>query len=185
MSRWQPDTGERLSKAALELFQERGFDTVTVSEIALHAGLTERTFFRYFTDKREVLFGGRQVLESTFKDSICSSTAATPLQMVTEALYSVGELMEPRRPFSRQRQAIIMSNHDLQERELLKMEFLSGIIATALKEKNVPETTANLTADMAITVFKNAFAQWVNPYDPLTLRDHMDAILRQFKSIVG
>ena len=58
MSRWEPDARGRLEKAALALYGERGFENTTVAEIADRAGLTERTFFRYFTDKREVLFAG-------------------------------------------------------------------------------------------------------------------------------
>ncbi len=185
MSRWQPDAGERLGKAAMELFQERGFDETTVADIAQRAGLTERTFFRYFTDKREVLFGGRKILEDTYRSIIAASDATTPLEIVTEALYAVGDLMEPRRSFSRKRQTVIMSNHDLQERELLKMEFLSTVIADALIQKDVPATSAKLTADMAITVFRAAFTEWVKPGGLTTLNNHIEILLKQFKSIVG
>ena len=56
VARWKPNARSRLEKAALELYSERGFQQVTVAEIAQRAGLTERTFFRHFADKREVLF---------------------------------------------------------------------------------------------------------------------------------
>src|SRR5215471_5784528 len=55
MGRWEPNARGRLEQAALELFLERGFEQATVTEIARRAGLTQRTFFRYFADKREVL----------------------------------------------------------------------------------------------------------------------------------
>ena len=58
MPRWEGDAAGRLERAALELFDERGFDRTTVSQIAKRAGLNERSFYRYFSDKREVLFGG-------------------------------------------------------------------------------------------------------------------------------
>lgn len=185
MSRWQPNAGERLAKAAMELFQERGFDETTVADIAQLAGLTERTFFRYFTDKREVLFGGRKILEDTYRSTIAESNATTPIDIAAESLYAVGALMEPRRVFSRQRQTIIASNHDLQERELLKMQFLSETIADALSKKGIPKPTAELTADMTTTVFKVAFAEWVKPDDMSTLNHHIEILLRQFRSIVG
>jgi hypothetical protein len=50
MSRWEPNARGRLEQAALDLYQERGFEQTMVTEIAERAGLTERTFFRYFAD---------------------------------------------------------------------------------------------------------------------------------------
>ena len=64
MGRWEPDARGRLAKAALELYSEQGFDQTTVEDIARRAGLTERTFFRHFSDKREVLFSGASALET-------------------------------------------------------------------------------------------------------------------------
>jgi hypothetical protein len=58
MTRWEPNARGRLEQAALALYGERGFENTTVAEIAARAGLTERTFFRHFADKREVLFAG-------------------------------------------------------------------------------------------------------------------------------
>ena len=66
MGRWKPDARGRLEQAAFELFTERGFEQTTVAEIAERAGLTERTFFRYFADKREVLFAGADALQELF-----------------------------------------------------------------------------------------------------------------------
>ena len=77
MGRWEPDSRGRLQEAALALFSEHGFDQTTAAEIAARAGLTERTFFRHFADKREVLFGGSEVLQ----ERIVSDVAAAPASM--------------------------------------------------------------------------------------------------------
>ena len=78
MGRWEPDARGRLEQAALELFEERGYARTTVGDIASRAGLTERTFFRYFTDKREVLFSGSGAVESLMVESIAAAPATTP-----------------------------------------------------------------------------------------------------------
>src|SRR5277367_6544952 len=107
MGRWEPDARGRLAKAAMELYAEHGFDQTTVAEIAARAGLTERTFFRHFTDKREVLFSGAQALQELLVSAVVTAPArATPLEMVTLALEAAGNLFNDRRGFSVQRQRI-------------------------------------------------------------------------------
>ena len=79
MTRWEPGAPERLAQAALELYAERGFEQTTVAEIAKRAGLTERTFFRHFTDKREVLFAGQDDFQRLFVTEVEAAPAdATP-----------------------------------------------------------------------------------------------------------
>src|SRR5580698_901299 len=98
MARWEPDARGRLEKAAMELFQERGYERTTVEEIAARAGLTERTFFRYFADKREVLFSGGKALEKGIVERIAQAPAdASPLAVVAAAFVAVGAELEDRR----------------------------------------------------------------------------------------
>ncbi len=73
MSRWEPNARGRLEQAALELYCERGFEQTTVAEIAERAGLTERTFFRYFADKREVLFAGGVTLQELLVSAVAGA----------------------------------------------------------------------------------------------------------------
>ena len=97
MSRWEPNARGRLEEAALELYTERGFDETTVAEIAERAGLTERTFFRHFADKREVLFGGQDALLALFVNTIVDAPdSMSPIDAVGAALEAAGPVFEGR-----------------------------------------------------------------------------------------
>ena len=163
MSRWQPNARGRLEQAALELYTERGFDQTTVAEIAERAGLTERTFFRYFADKREVLFWGQGALmELVTKHIADAPDSASPIDAVGGALQAVGEMFEGRRDHARRRQAVIAANPGLQERELIKLSLLASAIADGLGRRGVGEPAAKLTAETGVAVFKVAFDRWIN-----------------------
>jgi AcrR family transcriptional regulator len=162
MVRWEPDSRGRLAQAALVLYGERGFDQTTVAEIAERAGLTERTFFRHFTDKREVLFAGARELQDLMVTSVLDAPAsATPFEAVTLALDATGNLFDPRREFSMQRQRIINGSTELQERELIKLATLAAALADALRQRGVDDPTAGLTGEVAISIFKISFERWV------------------------
>jgi AcrR family transcriptional regulator len=163
MSRWEPNARERLARAALELYRERGFDQTTAAEIAERAGLTERTFFRYFADKREVLFSGQDRLREIYVTTIAAAPeSATPMEMVAAALQAVTPVFDERREFGRQRQAVIASHPELQERELLKRAALATAIAEALRQRGVAEPAASLAAESGVIVFKTAYTSWAS-----------------------
>src|SRR5262249_50547947 len=148
MSRWEPDSRGRLERAALALYRERGFDQTTVAEIAARAGLTERTFFRHFTDKREVLFWGQAAMCEALVSSLTDAPASVPpLEAIARALEGIGAFLEERRELARQRQAVIAANPELQERDLLKLAALAAAMAEALRRRGVAEPTASLTAE--------------------------------------
>jgi AcrR family transcriptional regulator len=181
MGRWEPNARGRLEQAAMELYIERGFEQTTVAEIASRAGLTERTFFRHFADKREVLFWGSGMLQDLMVGAVTGAPdSAAPLDAVAAAVEAAGAMMEERREAVRQRQAIIAANPELQERELIKLASLSAAIAGALRQRGVAEPAASLTAEAGIAVFKIAFAQWVDdtgqPGLPQVIRDAMDEL---------
>ncbi|KAA0110673.1 TetR family transcriptional regulator [Mycolicibacterium sp. P1-5] len=162
MGRWEPDAQGRLQQAALTLYAEQGFDQTTVAEIAERAGLTERTFFRYFADKREVLFGGQGLLLDQLTTSIAAAAdSATPLDIVSIALQSVALIFDDRRDASRLRQAVIDTNPALQERELTKLSALAAAMADGLVGRGVAETTARLAGESGAAVFRLAFEQWL------------------------
>src|SRR5579862_6782159 len=132
MVRWEPDSRGRLEQAALALYGEHGFENTTVAEIAARAGLTERTFFRYFTDKREVLFWGAGTLREVLVIAVAAAPAsAAPIDAVTDALEAAGALLQERRDSARQRQAVIAASTELRERELIKLASLASALADA------------------------------------------------------
>ena len=111
MARWEPDASGRLVEAAMQLYRERGFDRTTVADIAARAGLTERTFFRYFADKREVLFSGSGTLQDLLVDRVARAPASMPpLDAVAGALVESASFFEHRRDFARQRHALIVAH---------------------------------------------------------------------------
>ena len=162
VGRWQPDARGRLQRAALELYAERGFEETTVADIAERAGVTERTFFRHFADKREVLFDGSNELQRRVVAAVEAAPASLPpLAVIGAAMVSVGPMLDERRPYSQTRSRVIASNASLQERELLKMSALSVAVADALRGRGVAEPAASLMADTGVTVFKVGFERWV------------------------
>src|SRR5581483_9287188 len=107
MGRWEPDARGRLERAALDLYVQRGFDATTVAEIAERAGLTERTFFRHFADKREVLFAGSADLVALLDERVASAPKTkSPIAAVGAALEAAGALIQERGEWSKQRQAV-------------------------------------------------------------------------------
>src|SRR5271170_5071517 len=146
VTRWQPNARGRLAQAAMELYAERGFDQTTVAEIAQRAGLTERTFFRHFADKREVLFAGGDALQELLVSAVADAPdGLAPLDMAAAGIEAAAALIQERPEFARARQAIIAASAELRERELIKLASLSAALAEALRERGVEDPTATLT----------------------------------------
>ena len=181
MGRWEPNARGRLEQAALELYLERGFEQATVAEIAQRAGLTERTFFRHFADKREVLFAGGDALRDLLVTTVAGAPdAAAPIDAVVAALEAAGAVLQGRRDHARRRQAVIAAHTGLKERELIKLASLAAALAEALRRRGVADPAASLTAEAGIAVFKVAFDRWINatgrPDLPQLIRDSLDEL---------
>jgi AcrR family transcriptional regulator len=162
VGRWEPDARGRLARAALELYAEAGYEQTTVADIAVRAGVTERTFFRYFADKREVLFDASGELQRRVVDGLAAAPASlAPVDAVARAFEGAAALLEERRDFSRQRAATIAANPSLQERELLKFASLGAAVADALRARGVAEPAATLAAETGVTIFRVGFEKWV------------------------
>ena len=187
MGRWAPDARGRLERAALELYGEHGFDSTTVAEIAERAGLTERTFFRHFADKREVLFFGAAALQAFLVNEVDNAPpSARPIETVTAALdAAAAAFFEERRDFARQRQAIIAANAELQERELIKLAALAAALADALRRRDVSDPAASLAAEAGIAVFRIAFGAWAGDAGELTLSEHIRAAADELRVVTG
>ena len=186
MSRWKPDPAGRLMKAALILFEQQGYEETTVAEIAAAVDLTRRTFFRYFADKREVLFSGSQELEHRWLEAVAAAAAdADPLAAATAGFDPIAEMFVERREFAQMRARIINSNPELQERELIKLQNLAGSIKSALTERGVQDNAAILAAQAAVTVFHVSFARWLEQDDPTALRRLMDESLQELRAVAA
>src|SRR5580700_10501652 len=154
MGRWEPDARGRLAKAAMELYAEQGFEQTTVAEIAARAGLTERTFFRHFADKREVLFYGMERLRDLLARAVADAVGA--------AFETAGAMFQENPERVRLREAIVSANAELRERELIKLAAFASTVASALRDRGIPEPAASLAAETGVAVFKVAFARWIS-----------------------
>jgi AcrR family transcriptional regulator len=162
VTRWEPNARGRLELAALELYGERGYDQTTVAEIAKRAGLTERTFFRHFADKREVLFYGAGMLQDWLVKGIEDAPAALPpIDAIGASLEAVAGQLEERREMATRRMVIVTATPELQERELIKLANLSAALAGALRGRGVADPGASLAAEAGVAVFRVAFQRWV------------------------
>jgi AcrR family transcriptional regulator len=176
MGRWKPDARGRLAKAAMELYAERGFEQTTVAEIAARAGLTERTFFRHYADKREVLFYGTEMMQHLLVEAVAAAPAsATAMDAVGAAFQAAGAMLQENQERARLRDAIVSANAELRERELIKLAALASAVAGALRDRGIPEPAASLAAETGVAVFKVAFARWVSE----ACQPDLLAILRQ------
>jgi AcrR family transcriptional regulator len=170
----------------MDLYSEQGFEETTVAEIAQRAGLTERTFFRHFADKREVLFSGSEALQEAMVNALGQSPASTPaIDAVGIALQAASERLQERRPFAAQRQAVIAANPELQERELIKLARLAVALADALRKKGAEEPEASLAAETGIAVFKVAFERWITDTTSESLPAQMRQTLERLKAVTS
>ena len=154
-----------------------------MAEIAQQAGLTERTFFRYFADKREVLFGGMGALQDFVAGAVTTAPGnVAPLNAVAAAFQSVVFPTTPQQAM--QRQTIIAATPELQARELSKLASLSAAIAQALRQRGVTDPAASLTAEAGIVIFESAFERWINPTNQQVWRQLIGEALDDLKAVV-
>jgi AcrR family transcriptional regulator len=187
MGRWEPDAAGRFRQAALELFGDVGYEQTTVADIAARAGLTARTFFRYFADKREVLFNGSERLQQVMMDGLGNAPAnASAMEAIAAALNGTADFfVATHRPFSRQRSAVIAANTELLERELMKLANLALALAAGLRARGVPEPDASLAAETGIAVFRVAFGQWVDASEQRSFDEIINEALARLRGLAA
>ncbi len=179
------DVRDRLQRAALELFREHGYDRTTAAGIAARAGVTERTFFRYFPDKREVLFEGAVVLQDALTAAIAEAPQELgPLDILFRAFRSVAPLLENNRPYSKPRNDVISSTPALAERELAKLAALTEALAGALRARGVADLPAVLAARMGMAAFAYATISWLEKPEQ-GLVERLDATSRELKALLA
>ncbi|MDT8911338.1 TetR family transcriptional regulator [Amycolatopsis sp. PS_44_ISF1] len=184
MGRWEPGAGGRLREAALALYLERGFEQTMVADIAERAGVTARTFFRYFADKREVLFDAAAELEEKALAALEAAPAtASPLEVVAIALEAAAEVIGHDRELVRQRHTVITANAELRERELSKLAHLSSALADGLRRRGVDEPGASLATETGAAVYRVAFQRWVEAAEDLDLREVTRQAFAQLRTL--
>lgn len=187
MGRWEPDSKGRLQEAALVLFAERGFDQTTTAEVAARAGLTERTFFRHFSDKREVLFGGSDILCERIVAGITASPVGVgAFDAVAAGLDAAAAMLGSfRRDLSAKRHAAIAANPELRERERAKLADYAAAAAEALRGRGVEEPHATLAAEAGMTVLRVAIERWVAGEDERDLTAVMVDSVAELRAVVA
>jgi AcrR family transcriptional regulator len=156
------DVRLRLQRAALELYAERGFDRTTAADIAARADVTERTYFRHFPDKREVLFDGEAAMQQSLADAVSNAPPGlAPLPALLAAFLSVVPMFERDRAVKELRHRIISSAPELQERELMKLAHLTDALTEALEQRGAPPGLASLAAACGTAVLTRARLQWL------------------------
>ncbi|MFT4040181.1 MAG: TetR family transcriptional regulator [Thermomicrobiales bacterium] len=185
MARWAPATAERLQYAAMELFSARGFEQVTAAQIAEAAGTTERTFFRYYPDKRDVLFARQAAMVQAIADGVHHAPAsATPLHLVAAAVRAGAAFFpEADRAGARARHEIIAGSPALLERARHKSADIASRVAQALRERGYDDVTAELAAESTVSIFGLAFARWLADATGRPLTAIADEIVLSFAGL--
>ena len=162
MGRWEPGARERLVLAAVDLFTEQGYDATTVAQIAERAGITKSTFFRHFSDKRELLVAGQEAMSSLLAEGITEAPdGASPLEAVACGLERASSTMGPmNRELGPRVKAAVAASVELQERDALKSVGMAVAMTTALVERGVPDSIAHLAAELGVLAFKRGYAEW-------------------------
>ena len=188
MARWEPDAVGRLQAAAVELYRKPGYDKVTVAELAARAALTPRTFFRYFADKREVLFFGAEKLEALVEAGVLAAPRGSPaLEAVAVALAPIARRSDEDpaiADYVRQRHALIRTYAELRERELAKHASLASATAAALRRRGVTEPAASLAAEAGIAAFTIGVALWVDDPRQRKMGFHVREAMRSLEAVV-
>jgi AcrR family transcriptional regulator len=186
MARWQPETTQRLVVAAVDLFTEQGYDATSVAQIAERAGVTKSTFFRHFSDKRELLVAGQETLSRLLAEGIAEAPAdAGPLESVAAGLERASGAMGPaNRELGPRLKAAVAASTELQERDALKSVGLAAAMTAALTARGVPDPTAHLAAELGVLAFKRGYAQWseADRDDEKGLAHHALAALRDLRT---
>ena len=185
MTKKDDDVRTRLHGAALELFRERGYDRTTAAAIAAQAGVTERTFFRYFPDKREVLFDGEAKMRAALTASIADAPAGlSPLDILFRAFRSFQPALEDNRPYAKPRHEVIATTPALHERELAKIAALADALAAALEARGVAKLRAVLAARTGMAAFAQAIVAWLDDPDG-GLGERFDLAFREMQALLA
>ncbi|GBG96582.1 TetR/AcrR family transcriptional regulator [Lactococcus termiticola] len=172
---------EKLYEAAIALISRQGYDETTVQEIADKAGLTERTFYRQFKDKADVLFDAGNGFAEMIIDHIQSSQASNPIEQVLDGYRGVAVFFDENRERTLLRQRVIHSHPDLEERELLKLKKIEGILLEEMSQSFEPED-AELAVSIGRAIYNLAFKSWQKGSE-LTMEELLKSAIKRYEGL--
>src|SRR3569833_1047630 len=150
MSRWKPDGRRRLQGGAHGGVEEQGLAAATAAAGAERAGLTERTFFRHFADKKEVLFGDEAPLRDTLVEAVAAAPpAATPFEAAMAGRAARAGVLQSRQDRRMRRARVIAQSTELRERELMKLASWSAALGVSQRGRGLGPSVA----DIAVVLF--------------------------------
>ena len=177
---------ERFEGAAMALFQERGYARTTVPQIAARAGLTERTFFRYFADKPEVLFWRAGELQAAMGGAIATApAAATPLEALLAGLDAIGAIFDATRAEVSERHALVAAHPEFKARDMLKKQELASAVHEALRARGVADPEARLASEIGMAVWRVALDHWACGGEDGRFIDHVRRTFDRLESLAS
>jgi mycofactocin system transcriptional regulator len=154
-----------VEKVALELFAERGFDDTPVEDIAAAAGISRRTFFRYFPTKGDVLFGDFGVLLQGIEDWFAAGPEDAPLfEVIAEATMRFNRFHTDGPVAHRERMELILHTPALRANATLRHAEWQGVIARyAARRMGLTEDAleSQLAGHLSIGAANAAYEQWL------------------------
>ena len=185
MPRSGDEARQRLQQAALDLFGEQGYNGTTTAQIAARAGVTERTYFRHFIDKREVLFYGQKQFRAELLIGLAAAPDGPPLLMLFHAYRASFGLLESNRPFAEPRFQVIDATPALQEREAAKLTSINRTLTEALIARGIDAALASLAAQVGMAAFTQATRRWLSEPSPGDLDAHLRHAFADLKGLTG
>ncbi|MGH3281422.1 MAG: TetR/AcrR family transcriptional regulator [Trebonia sp.] len=176
-----------MKTAAIELFLELGYENVTVTQIAERAGLTRRTFSRYFADKRDVLFAGSDQLPPALAAAVLAADPLSPpYDALMTALAGVGAQLADRvAPLAAQRRAVVAGSPELQERGRTKFADVAAALAGALVQRGVHASNARLLASVGVAILQGGSDRWADDPDAASLSTRIHETAEQLAGAIA
>jgi AcrR family transcriptional regulator len=186
MARWDPGTEQRLIQAALDLYSQHGYDNVTITQIAERAGITRRSYFRYFPDKREVLFARSEQLPLAMADAVTTlDESLDPLTTALRAISEVGTALTARIVGVIERRAVISASVELQERNRTKLAAVADAVGDALRRRGADPDQSVLIGQLATIVFETAYNRWADEGGRVPFVSCVDAAAETLRAAVS
>ncbi|MEU0791843.1 TetR family transcriptional regulator [Amycolatopsis sp. NPDC005961] len=174
-----------MKQAAMELFEEQGFEETTAVQIAKRARVTARTFFRYFPDKEEILFADAHVLDEALVQELRQTPDLTnPLEAVTRTLAGYDWEKLGSRDIQHRRAQMIAANPRLLERDLIKQHQMADGFRRVLCERGIDPDIAELAAGTGSQIFRTAYRKWLESNDNTDLTTITETVMSLLSAIV-